>query len=205
VTTTPRAVLIVGTGCLATLAAAVVLWGVPPGDAAVREMLLGLASPAVIAAMKLANLGGDRIVLAPATILLVLLVPRARARWWLWVLLMFAAPLFEGLLKVAIGRVRPEGSGYAFPSGHATAAAAFCGAAIYLAGAIRSGALRAAVRALALASAVMVALARVVLRAHWPADALAGVALGFALAALAALIDVRASRAVASRSLGSPG
>jgi membrane-associated phospholipid phosphatase len=44
------------------------------------------------------------------------------------------------------------------------------------------------VRLAALVGALLVAVARVMLRAHWPSDALAGVALGLALASVAALI-----------------
>jgi membrane-associated phospholipid phosphatase len=36
---------------------------------------------------------------------------------------------------------------------------------------------------------ILVALARVVLRAHWPSDVLGGIALGLALASAAALLD----------------
>ena len=42
---------------------------------------------------------------------------------------------------------------------------------------------------------VLVAVARVILRAHWPSDALGGIALGLALASAAALL-ARPGRAV---------
>ena len=73
-----------------------------------------------------------------------------------------------------------------FPSGHATAAAAFFGAVFYLAESLRPPARR-LVRVAALVIIVLVATARVMLRAHWPSDALAGIALGLALASGAAL------------------
>jgi len=73
-----------------------------------------------------------------------------------------------------------------FPSGHATAAAAFFGAVFYLAESLRPSARR-LVRVAALVIIVLVATARVILRAHWPSDALAGIALGLALASAAAL------------------
>jgi membrane-associated phospholipid phosphatase len=60
------------------------------------------------------------------------------------------------------------------------------------------------VRGLAGLMIVLVALARVILRAHWPSDALAGVALGLALAAAAGLLAAgdrpRAVTVAASRS-----
>ena len=56
------------------------------------------------------------------------------------------------------------------------------------AGGKNRGARRAA-RALALVGIVLVAVARVVLRAHWPSDAVGGIALGLALAAAAVILD----------------
>jgi membrane-associated phospholipid phosphatase len=44
------------------------------------------------------------------------------------------------------------------------------------------------VRAASLVLVVLVALARIILRAHWPVDTLAGIALGLALASLATLL-----------------
>jgi membrane-associated phospholipid phosphatase len=44
------------------------------------------------------------------------------------------------------------------------------------------------VRASSLALIVLVALARIILRAHWPVDTLAGIALGLSLASLATLL-----------------
>jgi membrane-associated phospholipid phosphatase len=72
-----------------------------------------------------------------------------------------------------------------FPSGHATAAAAFFGAVMFLAGSLPKPA-RTWVRVAAAAGIVLVAMARVILRAHWPSDALGGIAL-----AAAALIASR--------------
>jgi undecaprenyl-diphosphatase len=71
-----------------------------------------------------------------------------------------------------------------FPSGHATAAAAFFGAVIYLAAPLSPGP-RYALRTLAAACIALVAMGRVALGAHWPTDALAGVALGLLLASAA--------------------
>jgi membrane-associated phospholipid phosphatase len=58
---------------------------------------------------------------------------------------------------------------------------------IYLAGSLRPPA-RTWVRALAGLAIVLVALSRVMLRAHWPSDVMGGVALGLALASAAALL-----------------
>lgn len=170
------------------LAVAVTLGGIATADSAVRDVLLALAAPPVVAIMRVVNFGGDKYVLIPATLLLFVVFPRARQRWWVWIGLMVATPAVEGVLKAVIARPRPEGLGFGFPSGHAAAAAAFFGAVAYLAGSLPSRAAGRTVRALALALVVLVALARVILRAHWPSDALGGVALGLTLASAAALL-----------------
>ena len=184
----PRAVVVVLGAFFVALAGAVFFVGVLPADTTVRDALLGWESPAVIAVMRFVNRGGDWHVLLPATVLLLLVFPRARPRWWLWIALMIAAPAIEGTLKVVIGRPRPEGPAFGFPSGHATAAAAFFGAVLYLAQALAPP-WRRIVRALAVVCIVLVGTARIILRAHWPSDVLGGFALGLGLAAVAAVVD----------------
>jgi membrane-associated phospholipid phosphatase len=188
----PRAltVLLVGASTFLVLALAVALLPTVPGDRPVRDALLALASPVVLAAMRVINRAGSWKVLLPATLLLLLAFRHARERWWLWIGLMIVAPMTEGLLKIVVGRPRPEDVSMGFPSGHATAAAAFFGALIYLAAGLPPAARRALRIAAGLAIA-LVALARVMLRAHWPSDAVAGVCLGAALAAAAVLLDRR--------------
>ena len=153
---------------------------------------MGLGSPGVVRVMRVINYLGSWRLLLPATLLLLVAFPRARARWWVWVGLMLAAPAAEGLLKILIGRARPEGPSMGFPSGHATAAAAFFGAVIYLVGSTPPR-VRVIVRAGAVLLIVLVAVARVILRAHWPMDALAGIALGLTFASLAALLACRSA------------
>ena len=75
-----------------------------------------------------------------------------------------------------------------FPSGHATAAAAYFGAVFYLARPLPPRA-RVLVRTGAVLTILLVALARVILRAHWPADSIAGIGLGLALASAAVLLN----------------
>lgn len=193
-----RTVLLVAGLAFAALAAGAALAGVLPADAQLREAALALGSPTVIGLLRVVNLAGDKLVLAPATLGLFVVFPSARRRWWIWVGLMIAAPTVEGLLKEVIGRPRPEGLGHGFPSGHATAAAAFFGAVLYLAGSVRPWPVRLALRAGAVTLIVLVGAARVVLRAHWPSDVLAGIALGLALASVAALLaDFRGRPALA--------
>ena len=185
--TPARAALTVAAPCFVLLTLVVALLDTAPVDGPVRETLLAYASPPILAAMHAINYAGSWKVLLPATLLLLLAFPRARERWWLWIGLMIVAPATEGVLKVVVGRPRPEALSMGFPSGHATAAAAFFGAAIYLAGDLPPRARR-LVRVVSVIVIVLVAVARVMLRAHWPSDVLAGIALGVTLASAAALL-----------------
>ncbi len=185
--TPSRAALIVSAACFALLTLAVALLDTAPVDAPIRNALLALASPPILAAMHAINYAGSWKVLLPATLLLLLAFRRARERWWLWIGLMIVAPATEGVLKIVVGRARPESVSMGFPSGHATAAAAFFGAVVYLADDLPPRVQR-LVRVVSVIVIVLVAVARVMLRAHWPSDALAGIALGITLASAAALL-----------------
>lgn len=179
--------LMLMSGCFGAVTLAVILAGAHPADAGARDGLLALASPMVVAAMRLITQLGHAWFLVPATLLLFVAFPEARPRWWVWAGLMLLAPLAESTFKLLIGRPRPFDPSFGFPSGHATAAAAFFGAVIYLAGSLRPPT-RTAVRALAALAILLVGLSRVILRAHWPSDVIGGIALGLALASAAALL-----------------
>ena len=186
----PRGLLLVASSCFLALVLAVLFFGILPADATVRDALLALASPPMVTFMRVVNAMGDWRGLLPGTLLLFVLFPRARERWWIWLSLMIAAPLAEGAVKFLVGRRRPDELSMGFPSGHATAAAAFFGAVMILAGSLSNPA-RTWVRLAAAAGIVLVGMARVILRAHWPSDVLGGIALGLALAAAAALLASR--------------
>ena len=190
----PRGVLIVTSACFVALATAVVLWGASPIDTFIRESLLNIAGPTVVSVFRVFNMGGDWRGLVPGTLLLFVVFPRARERWWLWVALMLAAPLCEWTLKQLFMRPRPENLSFSFPSGHSTAAAAFFGAVMYLCGSLPPR-WRDTVRVLAGVMIVLVGLARIILRAHWPSDVVAGFALGLALASIASLLAARVTDA----------
>ena len=140
--------------------------------------------------MRVVNRAGDWRVLAPGLVVLFVVFPEARRQWWLWSALMVTAPVMEWTLKHLVRRARPEDLSFGFPSGHSTAAAAFYGAVIFLADSLSPRLCRAA-RVLAMMMIVLVGLARVLLRAHWPSDVLGGIALGLALASIAGLIASR--------------
>ena len=186
-------VLIAALVLFGLLALGVIALGTLPGEAAARDALLALAAPPVVAIFRVINYAGSWRLLLPATLLLILAFPLARKRWWVWVGMMLAAPAAEGLLKITVARARPEDVSMGFPSGHATAAAAFFGTVIYLAASLPT-ATRTLVRVGAALVIVLVALARIVLRAHWPGDALAGIALGLAFASAAAVLGGVATR-----------
>ena len=159
-------------------------------DTAIRDWILATSSATVMDVMRVVNVAGDWKFLLPSTLLLLGVFDHARRTWWVWIALMAIAPLAEGALKIAVGRARPEAASYGFPSGHATAAAAYFGAVLYLAESLRPGP-RTAVRVVAVIMMVLVAIARVMLRAHWPSDVLGGLALGLALASIAAVLATR--------------
>jgi undecaprenyl-diphosphatase len=184
------AILIAGSAGFLALALAVTVLPSVPGDALVRAWLLGLASPGVLRLVHAVNYAGSWRVLLPLTLLLLLAFRRARARWWLWIGLMLVAPATEGVLKIVVGRPRPEDASMGFPSGHATAAAAFFGAVCYFAEDLAPPA-RQLVRAASVVLIALVAVGRVMLRAHWPSDAAAGICLGAAFASAAVLLDRR--------------
>lgn len=185
----PHGVLVLATLSLVALSAFVVVAGVTAADVAVRDAVLALASPAAMIVFHVVNAGGSWRVLFPGTLLLLFVFERARPRWWVWIALMIVAPLTEQALKHLVGRPRPEAPSFGFPSGHTTAAAAFFGAVIYLAGSLPPLACR-VVRVAAVVAIALVAVARVMLRAHWPSDSLGGIALGLALASVAAMLAV---------------
>jgi len=140
-------ILLGSAGCFLVLALSVMLLDPFPGDATARLWLLGYGSPGVVQVMRVINYLGNWRLLLPGTILIFVVFPKARARWWVWIALMITAPAAEGLLKILVGRARPEEASMGFPSGHATAAAAFFGAVIYLAASLPSRA-RVLVRAI---------------------------------------------------------
>ena len=184
----PRGVLLVTLACFVALTLAAAVGGALPADALVREALIAGASAPVVAAMRVVNAAGDYRGLLPGMVILFLVFPRARTRWWLWIVLMIVAAMAPDVVKLVIGRPRPEDASMGFPSGHATAAAAFFGAIVYLASSLPPRP-RPVVRVVAVILMVGVGAARIILRAHWPSDVLGGFAFGLALASTAALID----------------
>jgi undecaprenyl-diphosphatase len=182
-----RAVLVASAALFLALALAALLLPTPAIEVALREALLRLDAGVGAGFWRMVDNAGTWRVILPGALVLFALSREARARWWIWAVALLAAPGAETLFKFAIGRTRPEALTMGFPSGHATAAAAFFGGVIYLAGCLPRRTRR-CVQALAVACILLVSVSRVALGAHWPTDALAGMALGIALASAARLL-----------------
>jgi membrane-associated phospholipid phosphatase len=172
-------------GVFLALALLVGLGGLLPGEEWIYGAIIGWISPTGVAFFRIVRYLGRWQFLFPATLLLIWFAPPdARRRWWLWAAVMIVAPMAEGAGKEIIARPRPSGSALGFPSGHVTAAAAYFSLVAYLMSQ------RLKDRAVLLWVVVwipvaLVGIARIVQRAHWPADVLGGVALGLAFASAA--------------------
>ena len=162
--------------------------GVLPLEKALYAAIHGWASAEIVSLFGWINYLGDRRVLLPATLLLLWIAPgEARRWWWLWAGVMVLAPIVEGFGKELIGRPRPTGSAFGFPSGHVTAASTYFLLLAYLI-ARRWNAARRRTSLVWIAAGIpvlLVGIARIVLQAHWPGDAIGGVLLGTALVAAA--------------------
>jgi membrane-associated phospholipid phosphatase len=111
-----------------------------------------------------------------------------------WVVAMVVSQLMVGPVKSLYMRPRPsmslvETSSWSFPSGHSVVGGAIAIAAVIVL--VPAGPRRRNLEMLAIAFAVVMALSRVYLRAHWLSDAAAGVALGAAIAIGAAALTDR--------------
>ena len=173
-------------GVFLALALLVGSLGLLPGERLIYETIVGWTSPTGVAIFKVIRYLGKWQILLPGTLLLMWLAPaEARRRWWLWAGAMVLSPILEGVGKEIIGRPRPVGYAFGFPSGHVTAAATYFSLLAYLV----SQRLKDREFFLWTAAWITVALvgiARIVQHAHWPADLLGGAALGLACASAAA-------------------
>jgi undecaprenyl-diphosphatase len=111
---------------------------------------------------------------------------RLRSRAWFSFLLlsMLAPAVYDRWLKQLVERPRPnisralDVSGFGFPSGHATSAAAVAGALVVLLAAVGPRKARPYVWIGAIAFAFLVGASRIYLGVHWPTDVLGGLILG---------------------------
>lgn len=185
-----RAVCLLSLGAFVGLSVVVYAFGLLPGDMDLhREIIEQRGTPAHAVARWL-NYGGKWEFLAPAMLLLLAAARAARRRWWLWCGLLPLSGAIEQLVKFVVGRPRPRGFHWGFPSGHVTAAATFAVLLIYLLSRERvSPVARTLLLVLAVLLVGSVGFARVILNAHWPSDVLGGVLLGAGCAAAGAWWD----------------
>ena len=195
-----QAVFFISSVALLTLGFWVGTNGVPLAEKHLYAHLVAETPSEVVWIAQWANYLGDPRVLVPATGLLLLSLPATlRQRWWLWLGAMLTAPMLEGLAKEAVARPRPEALSAGFPSGHVTAVATLAVLLGYLGTKVlHARAARTAVWMFALLPIVAVAVARIVLRAHWPLDAVGGIVLGIVCASAAAWWNERVSGAAPS-------
>jgi len=162
-------------------------------DDRIYQLAVDLEASVVVALAKGLDFIGSTWVTAPVMILVGVYLT-FRRRWealTFWFLAMLGSQLLIGPMKDLYERARPplplvETSGFSFPSGHAVAGAAIAVSLVIVL--VPAGTKRRNLEMLAAAFAVLMALSRVYLRAHWLSDALGGAALGAAVAIGAALL-----------------
>jgi membrane-associated phospholipid phosphatase len=193
-------IVVVGLGLLAVGFGAVAatrtaLWSIDAGPAAWggREATSGST-----AALRLITWLGGTAVVVPLALAAGIWdwVHRRRADGLLFLVVVVAGQnLIANVVKVLLDRPRPPvpeqlaaASGFSFPSGHTTAAAATYAALALLLARGRSWPVRAALGAGAAAVIALVGASRVLLAVHWMTDVLAGAAVGLAWWAVCALL-----------------
>lgn len=161
-----------------------------PGEADLQQEIIGYRGTPIHAVARWLNYGGRWHFLAPAMLLLLACSPVARRRWWLWCGLLPLSGGIEQLFKFLVGRPRPRGVNWGFPSGHVTAATTFAVLLVYVLSRERvSPAARVPLLLLGVLLVGSVGFARVILNAHWPSDVLGGILLGAGCAAAGAWWD----------------
>jgi len=156
-------------------------------DADVASFAAAQRRPWLTSCFEILTWLGSTAVLVPLGAVVGFLLRRATRSWR--PLLILAASLagasaLSNLTKLAVARARPEDGlvdtiGYAFPSGHSTAAAAgWIAIAFVVGGVAASRRLRLAVFAAAVVVIAIVGASRIYLGVHWSTDVLGGWALG---------------------------
>jgi membrane-associated phospholipid phosphatase len=143
------------------------------------------------------DVGGTMGVSVVAIVVVVVEIPRGRGRMAGLVLFLLVTiggnSLLTTSIKEVVERERPDVerlagfSGFSFPSGHSSAAAAGFAACALCLGLGRSLTVRRWLAAIATALAFMVAASRVLLGVHWTSDVIAGLSFGGAWFALCAI------------------
>ena len=161
-------------------------WNLEWFDHALTDQLPGLRTPALTTAMLAITSLGDGAYLKPMGVLVVVALTLQRA--WRPAATTATAflllPLLVNLIKYGIARTRPTtglytgADGFSFPSGHAANSALIYGALAVLVFRSLTGPTRWIVATALALLILLIAASRVYVGAHWPSDALAGLALG---------------------------
>ncbi len=155
------------------------------------------ATPLAVTVMRWFTALGSTVVVLAELVVVGVLDVRRRCRWsgvaFLATVIVGQSLLVNGV-KLLVGRERPSvphltaATGFSFPSGHTTAAAATCAALALLLSSGRRWPVKLALGTLAAAITMAVAASRVLLGVHWLTDVVGGVLLGlgwFAVCAVA--------------------
>jgi membrane-associated phospholipid phosphatase len=157
------------------------------GELEVMRNIADGRSAGLTAAARAVTWAGSAFVLVPLALVCCLVLFRAGLRWEAFAVAVSlgGAMLISDAVKLLVSRPRPpvehlqSVTGSSFPSGHATQASAFWFSLVLALRAAGVAPLQARVAAgLALGLVLAVALSRVYLGVHYPADVIAGVLLG---------------------------
>jgi undecaprenyl-diphosphatase len=159
----------------------------------VHSLAVDLEASVPVAIAKGLDVVGSTWVTAPIMVLVGLALAFTR-RWEafaFWCLAMAASQALIGPVKGLYERARPplplvETTGFSFPSGHSVAGAAIAIALVIVL--VPAGPRRRNLEMIAAAFAVVMALSRVYLRAHWLSDVTGGAAMGAAVTIAAAAL-----------------
>lgn len=187
-TASVAAIALLGTGLVSVTEDVLGTEELVRADSPISRYLLEHREPWLTTSMDVITQLGSAVVLVPVLIALGLVARRSQGTWRPAVFLaatLGGASTISALIKLMVARPRPdsgaliEALGYAFPSGHSTAAAAgWLGAALVAGSLTRSFALRLSLLAGALLVIVLVGISRVYLGVHAATDVLGGWALG---------------------------
>jgi undecaprenyl-diphosphatase len=157
-------------------------------DDPVSRFLIGRRSAGLTVWMRLMTQCGSAFVVIPLLLAVGFLAHRRAGSWRpqsFLAVVVVGATLTSTLVKVTVARPRPgtgalvTALGYAFPSGHSTAAAAsWLSSALVLGSLTRRVVRRALLAVVAIVVVVLVGISRVYLGVHAPTDVLGGWALG---------------------------
>lgn len=162
------------------------VWNANPFDAATARQVSRWREPALTDVMLVITSLGDSAYLIFIGLLIVATYAARRA----WgavgatVTAFLLLPLVVSTMKATLARVRPTAELYSgadafsFPSGHAANAALIYGTLILMAFTSLKGAAKWVATTALVFLIVLIAFSRIYIGAHWPSDALAGLALG---------------------------